>query len=251
MKRNIRKIPRQVIEKLNQIEGEDIVVACALKFSSSQLRKGILRHLGIRLSPKGLTAPASKMPPADRGRYSRANANGQEIIRKGLPKVTHYTTVETPNWGDPYKGYHAVDLPHECFQREFKPPQETEIVIQPISTEPGLPAYAISFKVNHTLRKGSRGFKQRLFENLNLLQESVGACSVEAAQTPLEKYTKSLHLSWEILPPGTRKEAIERLFRGRVASKAEKDSAGNRYDFFRGIFTSRHLMNAARPARFS
>jgi hypothetical protein len=232
MRKNIRKIPKEVLTNLKRIEQKDIVVACAVTFKATALRKGILKHLGVKLTTKGLYIPSPVMPPPDQGKYSNINVNGEEIVRKDLPMTTSYTPVETPNWGDPYLGYHTVDLPHPTYQREFRPPRETEIIIHSTRTNPGLSAYVISFKLNDTLRKGSKGFKKRLFENLNILQENIGTCGVEAAETPLEEYSKSLHLSWEILPPGTKKEVIERLFRGRQASTKDKTVAADRYDFF-------------------
>jgi hypothetical protein len=232
MKKNIRIIPKEILTKLGQIEHNDIVAACAVTYKASALRKGILKHLGVKLTSMGLLIPSHVIPPTDQGKYSDINVNGEEIIRKDLPMRTIYTSVEAPNWGDPYKGYHTVNLPRPTYQRQFLPPRESEILIHSSRNNPGLPAYIISFRVNDILRKGSRNFKNHLFANLNVLQENVGACGVETADTPLEKYSKTLHLSWEILPPGTREEAIERLFRGRQVSRNIKSVAKDRYDYF-------------------
>lgn len=232
MKKNLRKVPREVLARLRQIEDDSIVVACSVEFKQADLRKGILRHLGVRLTADGLNFAPRVVPPANQGKYSDRNVNGEVIVRKDLPMQEKYNSVETPNWGDPYYGTHTVELPYKAYQREFKAPRETEIMIHPANRNPGLPAYLISFRLNDVLRRGSRGFRKQLLEDLNLLQENVGACSVEAARTPLENYTKSLRLSWEILPPGSREDALERLFRGAQPSKEMKDVAADRYDFF-------------------
>ncbi|CAG0975738.1 hypothetical protein ANRL4_01553 [Anaerolineae bacterium] len=232
MKKNIRQIPKDLLTKLRQIDQTDIVVACTVRYKATTLRKGVLKHLGVRLTPKGLFLPVSVIPSADQGKYSNINVNGEEIVRRDLPMITSYTSVETPNWGDPVYGYHSVDLPHDSYKREFRPPRETEIVIHSATTYPGLSEYLISFRLNEILRKNSKDFKKRLFENLNILQENVGACGIEAASTPLEEYSRSLHLSWEILPPGTKQEVMERLFGGREASAKAKKVAAERYDFF-------------------
>jgi len=232
MKKNLRKIPPEILRKLKGIKSADIVAACSVKFKASALRNGVLKHLGLRLTPSGLLIISPVIPPAKQGRYSKINTDGEVIIRRDLPMDTSYTSVETPNWGDPYLGYHTVDLPHHSYKREFKPPRESELQVFSPITKPNLTTYVISFRVNEVLRKSSKEFRKRLLENLNLLQENVGASDVEAANTRVENYTKSLHLSWEILPPGTKKEAIQRLFKGRKASQQAKDVASDRYDFF-------------------
>jgi hypothetical protein len=235
MKKHIRLVPKEVTAKLKTIEATDIVVACSAKYPSAGIRKGSLRHLEIKLTPKGLIVPGSIVPRATRGRYSDRNVNGQEIVRRDLPMLTKYVSVETPNWGDWYYGSHEVDLPHKYYQRQFIPPQEVEIMMHSPEKSPGLKAYIISFKLNLVLRKGVKGFKKKLFDALNLLQENVGACGIESADVPLEKYAKSLHVSWEILPPGTKSQAIARLFKGRQATMEQKEVAGDRYDFFTAL----------------
>ncbi len=235
MKKHINKIPNHVTAKLKTLEATDIVAACSVKYLASAIRKGTLRHLGIRLSPNGLVVPESILPPATQGRYSDRNVNGEEVVRRDLPMLTKYVSVETPNWGDWYYGSHEVDLPHRYYQRQFIPPMEAEILMHSPERSAGLKAYIISFRINQVLRKGTRGFKKKLFNALNLLQENTGACEVEAADVPLEKYAKSLHVAWEILPPGTKNEAIIRLFGSRHATKEQKEVAGDRYDFFMAL----------------
>ena len=235
MKKHINKIPQHVTAKLKALEATDIVAACSVKYLASAIRRGRLRHMGIRLSPNGLVVPESVLPPATQGRYSDRNVNGEEVVRRDLPMLTKYVSVETPNWGDWYYGSHEVDLPHRYYQRQFIPPMESEILMHSPERSAGLKAYIISFRLNQVLRKGARGFKKKLFNTLNLLQENTGACGVEAAGVPLEKYAKSLHVSWEILPPGTKNEAISRLFGNRRATKEQKDVAGDRYDFFMAL----------------
>ncbi|MBE3143285.1 MAG: hypothetical protein IMZ61_05090 [Planctomycetes bacterium] len=154
------------------------------------------------------------------------------IVRRDLPLETHYRTVETPNWGDSWKGYHDVELPYEAYPREYLPPKEIELLMKSAASQPGLDQYVISFRVNEVLNRKSRKFKSQLLWCLNLLQENVGACGVEASRTSLETYTKSLHLSWEILPPGTREEAVARIFQSRKASPEHLQIASDRYDFF-------------------
>jgi hypothetical protein len=235
MKKNLRKIPDEILAKVKTIQTSEVVAGCAVNFRADALVGGRLSHLGVELTPQGLRVPASTLPPAEQGRYSLRNIDGIEIVRKDLPKETRHHPVEAPNWGDSSYGTHTVYLPHEQYPREFQPPRELEIAMTCKDSKAGLPSYSIAFKVNEVLDKTSHSFKERLFENLNLLQENVGTCGIEAANMPLGEYAKSLHVSWEILPPGTREDTIDRIFRGRVPSSEERKVAGERYDFFMSL----------------
>jgi hypothetical protein len=163
------------------------------------------------------------------------NVEGREIIRKDLPKETHYNSIESPNWGDSSNGTHVVDLPYEKYPRDFHPPRELEISMSCPDARPGLAVYVVAFKVQEVLDKTAKRFEGILFEDLNLLQENIGFCGVEAAEVALKDYIKSLRVSWEILPPGTVDQTIQRLFLGKTPSAQEKDVAVERYEFFMSL----------------
>lgn len=250
MKKNFQKIPIEITQKLREIKSSEVVVGCAVKYKSETLVNGRLAHLGIMVSKKGLVAPPSVIPPADQGKYSKINVDGLEIIRNDLPKEKHFNSVEAPNWGNDYYGTHTVDLPYEKYPREFIPPRELEILINCNNPQPGLSEYILAFKINETLNRKSRNFKKRLFENINILQENIGACGVVPAKTALEKYEKSLQVSWEILPPGTLQETLQRLFKGRYPSKEEKAVAEERYDFFMSLKPKRLVFGSSGFRRY-
>lgn len=234
-RKNINKIPPSVLKKLDTIKESEVVAGCAVKFKADDLASGRLKHLGITLTDKGLNLPTSIVPPESQGKYSDRNINGFEVVRKDLPKETHYNSIESPNWGDSYYGTHTVNLPYQKYPRDFYPPRELEILMSSKDVRPNLPTYIIAFQVQEVLDKHDRSFKDRLLENLNLLQESVGACGVEAATMALSDYAKSLHVSWEILPPGTLEETIERVFRGKTPTQQQKDVTAERYNFFQSL----------------
>jgi hypothetical protein len=234
-KKNINKIPPIILKKLGTIKEGEVVAGCAVKFKADDLASGRLKHLGITLTDKGLNLPTSIVPPDSQGKYSDRNINGFEVVRKDLPKETHYNSIESPNWGDSYYGTHTVNLPYQKYPRDFYPPRELEILTSSKDIRPGLPTYIIAFQVQEVLDKHDKSFKDRLLENLNLLQESVGACGVEAATMALSDYAKSLHVSWEILPPGTLEETVERVFRGKTPTQQQKDITAERYNFFQSL----------------
>ncbi|NNN07157.1 MAG: hypothetical protein HKL90_14790 [Elusimicrobia bacterium] len=155
----MRKVPRDVEVKLKGL-GDEVVVGCAVKFSADELRSGRLRHLGIELTPEGIKYPASVIPHAKQGKYSKRNVEGEEIIRRDLPKETAYTTVEAPNWGDSSNGTHPVHLPHERYPRDFISPRELEILIHASETKSEASVYILFFKVNDALNKKKKGFSK-------------------------------------------------------------------------------------------
>lgn len=235
MKRNIRQIPAEILNKLNNLNTNEIVVGCAVKFKASNILSGGLKHLGIALDANGLKVPPSILPPARQGKYSLYNIEGHLIKRTDLPKEPYFIRIDMPNWGNWSKGSHIVNIPHEKYQRDFRPPRELEISMKCNDKRPNLSVYIISFRVEEIILKSAKNFKMELFENLNLLQENIGACDVQPADTSIEEYAKSLFVSWEILPTGTRDEVINRLFRDRVPTNTERDVAGERYDFFMSL----------------
>lgn len=235
MKKNLRKIPTEILNRINNINSDEIVVGCAIRFSASTISVGKLKHLGIEITKEGLKIPLAILPPAKQGRYSSYNVEGEVLIRKDLPKETYNITIEAPNWGDWSNGSHSVDIPRERYQRQFRPPKELEISVKCNDIRPNLQEYIIGFRVEEILSKSAKGFKRELFKNLNLLQENVGACGVQPADISITEYAKSLYVSWEILPPGTRDEAVNRLFRGRAATQEEREVACERYDFFMSL----------------
>jgi hypothetical protein len=235
MKKNIRKIPTAVLSKLNGITQKNIVVACAKAFRHKDLAAGLLSHLDITVSDQGISCPEMVLPPETQGKFSYRNINGEEVVRKDLPLETEYHTAEAPNWGDSSYGYHTVSLPHQQYPRDFRPPKGLQLLIKCVGQKECSEAYVIAFRVDEVLDKTSRGFKKILLENLNLLQENIGACGIEPADIPIEAYAKSLHVSWEILPPGSKDEVIARLFKGRIPKKHEIENVEERYDLFTSL----------------
>lgn len=234
-KKNLNKIPKDIIEKISRIDSGNIIVGGAKKFKAEYLSSGKLSHLNIVLNGSGLVFPASIVPPEEQGKYSSRNIYGYEEIRRDLPKETHYNSVESPNYGDSYNGTHTVNLPYEKYPRDFHSPKELEIFINCENPRSGLQEYIITFQVQEIINKDDANFDSNLLENLNILQENVGFCDVKSADIPMEENTKSLNVSWEILPPGTADEAVERIFHGRTPTQQQKDTTKERYDFFQSL----------------
>ncbi|HAE9715725.1 TPA_asm: hypothetical protein G4W13_004708, partial [Salmonella enterica subsp. enterica serovar Java] len=121
MKRNIRVIPKNIHSKLRRL-GNTVVAGTSIAFTENQLKSGALEHLGIYFDNGVNAYVTSVIPDPLQGKYSLKNVFGEEIVRKDLPKETHYTEIESPNWGDSSNGTHTVRLPYEKYPRDIIPP---------------------------------------------------------------------------------------------------------------------------------
>lgn len=235
MKKSFRKIPTSIITRFKYTDGCPIVVGCSQVYRVGDILSGKLKHLGIELSNKGLTFSDSIIPLAKNGKYSGRNINGYEIVRKDLPKETHYNSVETPNWGDSYNGTHTVDLPYEKYPRDFYAPQLKRIKISSPNHGAGQYKYVIIFEVDQVLDPKNKNFKTNLLECINFLQENVESCGIQKSGASVNDYIKSINVAWEVLPPGTKEDAIARIFHDRKPTLEEKSLVEERYSFLMSI----------------
>jgi hypothetical protein len=124
-----------------------------------------------------------------------------------------------------------VDLPYQKYPRDFISLPLLEIKISTPSKRSEQNKYLLIFEVNRVFDPRSRGFERSLLDALNLLQENVGHCGIQKSGATISDYVGTLRVNWEVLPPGTKEEAVARLFRGQSPSPEKKQEAGERYDF--------------------
>jgi len=236
LQKNFRKIPSYIKEKIARIKGSNIKVGCVARLRLADIAAGNYEHLGITLDGTSKPVfPESVVPDASAGRYSDANANGEEIVRRDLPMVTKSFTVEAPNWGDYYNGTHDVDFDRQVYQREFIPPTENEIEIELVGEEGSAQDKSLVFKfaMDQPLKKGTKDFEDELLRLLNILQENVGDADVFDSKATLKEYLQTKYVNWEILPPGERDTTIARIVAGMPATDPETEKRiADRYDFF-------------------
>ena len=233
-KKNLRKIPERIREGIERLHVSELVVGCTRTYLRSEIEAGALKHLGIALGPEGVVVPTAVIPEATRGKYSRRNRDGYLVIRRDLPKERNEQPHDVPSWGSK-TNTHTVWLPHPRFPRDMVAPTLAEVEMACVSRDSNSDSVLLSFRVNEPLSPKQEGFDAKLLANLNLLQENIGHVGVEPAKTPLADYIKTLYVSWEILPPGTREEAIERVFLGKQGTPEERQTVGERFDFFHSL----------------
>jgi hypothetical protein len=246
-KRNLRTIPQRVLAELRSLP-RTVVAGCARTFTADELELGALKHLKVSVRDRILVLPDGGVivPPSKSGKYSTRNRDGYEVVRKDLPKELFFVTVESPNWGDASTyGTHDVDLPHHRYPRDAYPPRLSVVRVRALNARRGLKNYTLVFEVDEALDQKSRSFKGRLLELLNLLQENTGTCGIQKSDASLSDYLGALRLGWDILPPGTKDETLARIFAGRKPTRAEKQTAGERYDFFQKLNPQKHVFGTS------
>jgi hypothetical protein len=234
MPRHYRKIPPHVRRQLSAVEGERFVVAgCVVVTRAVDLQRGELSHLDITVDDSGLYLEPEILPPARAGKFSARNTDGWIEVRYDLPKEPYSVSLEAPNWHG--SGTHTVYQHRERYPKICHGPQFATIRVECRDTTLGRESYALKFEVSTVLDVTAPDFEQQLLESINLLQENVGLCGVAKPHTSFAEYAESLRLQWEVLPPGTREEAMARIFSGRTPTPAEVTRVGDRFDFLMGL----------------
>lgn len=236
-KQNIRRVPEPILMKVKALPKNDVVVGCVKRMPASDIAAGKYGHLQIQLDGDTPSFPNRIMPFPEVGRYSRMNVEGKEIVRTDLPKMIREYSWETPNYGDWSLGSHTCYMDREVYQRDFLPPNELEIEIELLAQEIGHQSlFVFKFKIDRALDKQNPGFQDNLFYDLNLLQENVGAIDVFASDATVSDYLTTIHVNWEILPPGDREATIARILVGmRGPTEETRRKLIHRYNLLAGL----------------
>lgn len=232
MKKNLRKIPLVLLEKLKTMRENDIVAIAVKNIKLSEIKEGSYTHLTIELKDNEVTFQNEILPDDKMGKFSYWNKFGKEIKRKDLPMETYYNYIESPNWGDSSNGTHTVALPGKRYPVEFIPPALSKIKIELLKSGSSKENFLFRFILSEVYDKKDKNINEKLFSGLNILQENVGTCDIDKSGVTISEYLKTHTVSWEIFPPGTKEEFINRIFKGRQYSEKEKNTVSERYDYF-------------------
>jgi len=160
-------------------------VTCKLPTDSTKLIS-----LGFSASP----TEGESIIPIPIGPYSTFNANGREIIRRDLPKISQSRMVWS-TWKDWHGNSHSGMriLSQQVYQKDLIPPPEEYITVLQSASGPML--------VSRPLNRAVDG-DEKIIHVINLfleLFENMALTSVDLkpAQSLLVK-----RLNWRILPPG-------------------------------------------------
>lgn len=206
---NFMRIPDYINRELNGIKAPFVVVSTTLKLSLNDIARGKYRHLGITLREGSVVLNPSIIPHVSNGRYSKYNRYGRDILLKHLPKVYKTYHWETPNFGDPLKGYHDNYRTVLTWQHKFIAPRDWALSIQKLKQ--GNDFILVKVAVDLILNRELPFFDEDFLFAVNLLQENVGDCHVFNANASTNDYLRVTKLGWEIFPKGSLERAVERV----------------------------------------
>ncbi|WP_321326982.1 hypothetical protein [uncultured Parasphingorhabdus sp.] len=210
-KRNFQKVPAHIEAGLAEIDGELVVIAATKRIARADIERGIYAHVGLRAADGAITTAGPVLPPADYGKWSERNAFGWDRKRTDWPKVTKTYVFETPNFGDAATyGTHMHVWEREVYQHQVFEPQGM-MVESEVLQDNGGDDVAIKFTLTPFLERGQPEFELMLLWSLNVLQENTGTIGVFKADATRDDYVSTIMLDWQIFPPGTVDEVIERL----------------------------------------
>jgi hypothetical protein len=177
--KHFRKIPHHVTTEIARIRGP-IRVAAARYVGPVDVSNHLFVGLGLVFPEQLQRLDVIVVPDMTAGRYSSRNVNGDMVVRRDLPKITKSYSFDAPNFGDPSRGTHTIDLDREVYQRDYFAPREVTFSMKQTGLDDG-GRYRIEFISTRVLDPERDGFNEELFFELNLLQENTGVSTVISA----------------------------------------------------------------------
>ena len=219
MKRNLLKIPPAILESIQTFDQDDVVAATVKQITTENVAD--YEKLGLKFSEGGLVMPTRKPPNPSAGKYSHANVHGKEIKRKDLPKISKDIGHWAESWGS--GSYHWVSNERMVYQKDLIPPKEVELSVELAKHQGAI--YFVKFAIEQVINRRTPNFESELLYNLNLLQENVGSVGVYPSTTSFEEYAATVHVDWQLLPPGSAEEVLEKMLSGKrpVAETDQKE----------------------------
>lgn len=251
MNKNIhfRRIPDYIEQELRRTNSQHVIVAAIFNTSKADISRNVFRRLGITLNDDTVQMPDTIAPYCFEGLYALRNRNGIVWVLKSLPKVTKTYSWETPNFGDPDKGYHTTYMDRDVYQRRFEPPRDWDINLSVVSESTD----RIRFKatINTVLDKQSPDFRNDLFFAVNLLQEQFRDCHVFDAHLSDEELARITTVGWEIFPPGTLNNVIRTVTsRIRNLSDSRKQNIQQRTQALDRLRPSEYIVGQGMNSRY-
>lgn len=166
-----------------------------------------LRTLGYDSNP---TEGESLIPSAV-GPVSTFNANGREIVRRDLPKVSQSRMVWSTwnDWhGNPHSGMQIRS--QQVYQKELVPPPEEYLTVMQAESGPVVASRILSKATDDD---------EKIIHVINLFLELFGNLEITSVDLKSAKSLVVKRLNWRVLPPGefpferAKKELAEYLER--------------------------------------
>lgn len=249
-KRNLRIIPPEILKKLQETPEKAFVVGAVKGVPIMDVQSGVYTHLGIIAANGEDVFQNRVLPEANMGKYSRKNREGWNVIRKDLPMLTLSHTFESPNYGDRSNGTHETTWHYQAYQRDYVDPPEIEMLVTKLRKDAGGGA-VFRFAVDIKLDSTAPDFEDVLLFALNLLQENTGRADILCRDATDEELLSTLVLDWEIFPPGTVDEVVQRITKGRhPAGLAQETLIRERISMFSKLGPLKYIQGSGGMNRY-
>ena len=231
MKKNFRSTPDFVIDRINEIDSDNVIVATILAVDKNEIEDLKYKNLNLQLNNNQISFNTQYIPERTIGSFSRRNIDGYKIVYKDQEKVRRsFYLGERPNYGDWSKGSFSLFSTRMVYPSDHIPPKELSIITELL--EETERTFKIKVSVDIVLNRKDYKFDQELFFTINLLQENIHSVNVFSSETTREEYLRTLSLTWDIFPPGERNRDLERIIRNsRNLSHNDIAFLENRYNY--------------------
>jgi len=233
-KRSMRKVPLFIETRLASI-GNEFHVAVVKRISHVDIQSGLYAHAGLVWQNGQVAVQGASVISPNSGRFARLNVDGQEIVRRDLPKIDKVITFINPRlFGIPGNSCQITQVRQVC-QREYLPGRRHELETAVLLA--GSDFCIVRFNIKKTFSALEPNIDRELLFALNLLQEAVKGINVFANTATTEDYLSTIHVHWEILPSGQRETNVSLIlshFKPRTPEEKEEleRRINERYDFF-------------------
>lgn len=251
MKKNkhFRRIPDYIEQELHSIESQHVITAAIINASRTEISRGVYRHLGIQNQDGTLLCPEIIYPESLSGIYASRNRNGIVWILKRLPMITKTFSFDSPNFGNPDKGYHTTYWSRKVYQRRLEPPRDWDLAVTVISQDEEY--VHIKVAINTILDRQHPDFRKDLFFAINLLQEQCRDCHVFDVAVTDEELARLTTVGWEIFPPGTLDRTIA-VITGRMRNPTplRQREILNRAEILNRLHPTEYIVGSGMNSRY-
>jgi hypothetical protein len=231
MKKNFRKIPEFITNRVNAVYSDNIIVATIIKINKNEIKDSKFLNLKLQIRNNKIYYNNRYIPLMTFGSFSRKNIKGYKVVHKDQNKILKsFYLGERPYYGDWSKGSFSLYSTREVYQYDDIAPKELSITTELLEeTEDN---FKIKVSVDIILNRNDENFEEELFFAINLLQENIHSVNVFSSEATHDEYLRTLSLTWDIFPPGVRNEDLERIMKGSRNLTPEKiEEVQNKYDY--------------------
>lgn len=231
MKKNFRKTPEFITNKIKALNSDNIIVATIIKINKNEIEDLKFKNLNLQLNNNEINFNNQFIPKSIVGFVSRKNIDGYKIVHKDRNQVSKsFYTGERPYYGDWSKGSFSQYSTRKVYPSDDIPPRELSISTELLEETEN--DFKIKVSVDIVLNRNDANFDEELFFVINLLQENIYSVNAFSSETTRDEYLRTLSLTWDIFPPGKRNNDLELILRGsRNLTPKKVEEVQSKYDY--------------------